>query len=68
MHLIRKDLGSILDPKTMFPEVFRGFVQLLHARAVLHAFSPIRDLLIIVLFAFIQGVSIQGVPGKICCT
>jgi len=66
MHLIRKALGSILVPKTISPEVLRGFLQLLQVKAVFPTSFPIRDSLIIMLFYFIQDVSIQSVPGRIC--
>lgn len=34
MRFICKVLGSILVPKTIFPEILRGFLQLLQVRAV----------------------------------
>jgi hypothetical protein len=43
MRLIRKALGSILVPKTIYLEVLRGFIQFLQVRAVLPTFFPIRD-------------------------
>lgn len=58
MRLIRKALGSILVPKTVYPGVLRGFLQLLQVRTVPATSFPIRDSLIIMLFYFIQGVSI----------
>jgi hypothetical protein len=61
MRLIGKVLGSILVPKTIYLE----FLQLLQARALLPTTFPLRDSLIMMLFLFIQGVSIQSVPGRI---
>jgi hypothetical protein len=65
MRLIRKALGSSLVPKTICPEIHRGFLKLLQVRAVFPTSFPIRDSLIIMLFYFIQGVSMQSVPGRI---
>jgi hypothetical protein len=34
MRFIRKALGSMLGPKTICPEILRGFLQLLQVRAI----------------------------------